>query len=348
VIDWKLAERVASTVSGATAASPPIDAALNRLAGDAAQRVARYTALTPATPLPPPESVDRDEWVRANLGSMRPLVEPLMASVGQGMGVLAGPTRMLTGGLLAVQIGGLLGFMSQRVLGQYELTMLDPESPTRLLFVAPNLARAASELGADPDQLLAWVTFHETTHAVQFAGVPWLRGHVAGLVRELLDSVEVKVDTAALRKLPTAGDLRQLIAALREGGLLTALAGPERRRIIDALQATMAIIEGHAEHVMDVVGAESLPSLDDLRASLDRRRRSRPPLMRVLERLLGLELKLRQYEVGKRFCDAVVARGGIEALNQVWSSPAALPSLAELDRPEEWLSRLRLAPAPAA
>jgi uncharacterized protein (DUF2342 family) len=50
-------------------------------------------------------------------------------------------------------------------------------------------------------------------------------------------------------------------------------------------------------------------------------------------------MKLRQYEQGKRFCDAVVSSAGVGALHHVFSSPEALPSLAELDDPDAWLER---------
>jgi uncharacterized protein (DUF2342 family) len=60
----------------------------------------------------------------------------------------------------------------------------------------------------------------------------------------------------------------------------------------------------------------------------------------MLQRLLGLEMKLRQYELGKKFCDAVVEAEGIEGLNQVWSSPAALPTPAELEDPDGWRRRM--------
>ena len=66
---------------------------------------------------------------------------------------------------------------------------------------------------------------------------------------------------------------------------------------------------------------------------MDARRRSRSAPERLLERLLGLDMKMRQYEQGKCFCDAVAAEAGIEALNRVWESPEALPTEAELDRP---------------
>ena len=51
---------------------------------------------------------------------------------------------------------------------------------------------------------MTWVTLHEVTHAVQFAGVPWLHGHVAGLVRELLESAEVRLDAPRKLRIPSA------------------------------------------------------------------------------------------------------------------------------------------------
>ena len=116
----------------------------------------------------------------------------------------------------------------------------------------------------------------------------------------------------------------------------------QRKAIIDRLQAVMAIIEGHAEHVMDAAGAAVLPSLPKLREALEKRRREKPPLVKLLERLLGLDLKLRQYVVGKRFCDAVVRDWGIEGLNRAWSGAENLPTLAELDDPPAWVRRTQV------
>ncbi len=125
----------------------------------------------------------------------------------------------------------------------------------------------------------------------------------------------------------------------RDGGLMTMVAGPERRELLARVQSAMALVEGHAEHVMDAAGAPLVPSLDRLRSAMDRRRSERPPVAAVIERLLGLEMKLRQYQDGKRFCDAVVAREGIETLNRAWESPEQLPSVAELADPVAWLRR---------
>ena len=101
----------------------------------------------------------------------------------------------------------------------------------------------------------------------------------------------------------------------------------------------MGVVEGHAEHVMDVVGADALPQLPELRAALTKRRQERSPLLAVLERLIGLEAKLRQYEDGKRFCDAVAAAAGPAALHSVFDGPERLPTPAELQDPEAWMRR---------
>jgi coenzyme F420 biosynthesis associated uncharacterized protein len=344
VIDRALTQRIANAVARGTATGRPEAAAPARLPGDLAAicadaetRVVQYTGLRPATPLPAPEAVARAGWIAANVTSMGTLLDPIGDRLAGG-GLLGGAARTAGGVLLSAEAGALTGYLSQRVLGQYEFVLVDPAAPARLLFVAPNIAQAARRLDADPEQLLRWIAFHEVTHAVQFAGVPWLRPYLAGLVRELLASLEVKVDPRALLRLPSLDDVRGLVGGLKEGGLVAVL-GPGRRELLDRVQGVMGVVEGHAEHVMDVVGAEALPALAELRTALDRRRRERPPLLALLERLIGLEAKMRQYEDGKRFCDAVVAAGGPVALHRVFDGPEQLPSPTELQNPDAWMRR---------
>jgi coenzyme F420 biosynthesis associated uncharacterized protein len=228
------------------------------------------------------------------------------------------------------------------VLGQYELVLLDEveaDRPPRLLFVLPNLDQAVRSFGAEEKEFMTWVALHEVTHAVQFAGVPWLHRHVAGLVRELLQTAEVRIDSPRKLRLPSADELRRVGHALRTGDLISILTTQAERDTLDRVQAVMAVIEGHAEHVMDAVAPDLLPSLPQLRSALDRRRKSQSGLSRIFARLLGLDLKLRQYEQGKYFCDAVVRERGPDALRHVFSSPEALPTLAELANPSAWVAR---------
>jgi coenzyme F420 biosynthesis associated uncharacterized protein len=338
VIDWSLATQVARGVSRLQPAGDPAPFELLEGPAEESERlVSAYTGLVPAAPIPAAEAIGRDEWSDANLRSLKGVLDPVSDRLGDGLGPLSGIVGTGLGVLLAAECGALSGFLAGRVLGQYEFPVLDPEAPARLLFVAPNLGHAATQLDAEADQLLRWVALHETTHALQFGAVPWLRGHLAACVRELLEGMTFQ--GGSLMKIPDLADLRGLADRVREDGIATLALGPERRELFDGMQALMAVLEGYAEHVMDAVGGDVLDDLPALRGALNRRRRERSGFLRLFERLIGMDLKLRQYEQGKRFCDAVVARGGIEALNRAWDSPEAMPTLAELDDPVAWIAR---------
>ena len=352
LIDWSTAQRVGEMLAGTPPRSEIRAESVAPLAQDFARRVSDYTGLALPAELPPLEAVNRPRWIAANLATMRPLMEQMASRLESGSSSssakrrqgwalgLPEAVRAASGMVLGVQVGALTGMLSQRVLGQYDLAILDPSVTPRLLLVAPNLAQAARTLDVDEQELVAWVTIHEVTHAVQFSGAPWLRGHLAGLLGELIEGLESSVSLGALFKLSDPGSTRELIERVRRGDLLRLAVGEKRWGLVERMQATMTLVEGHAEHVMDEIGAELLPSLPRLRAAMTRRRTSRGLPWRVLERLLGLELKLRQYESGRQFCDAVVAEGGPQALARAWSSAEALPSTAELESPEVWLARV--------
>ena len=334
MIDWNLAGTVARTVANLQPAGDP--APFEQLAGpaeEAERLVSAYTGLTAAQPVPVAEPVDRAGWIEANLTSLATVLEPAAEKLTRSAGPLGG----LAGGVLAVEAGAVSGFLAGRVLGQYEFAVLEPDRPARLLFVAPNLAQAAKHLEAPEDQLLRWVALHEMTHALQFGGVPWLRPHLGELLREILSALEL--DPRGLLRVPDVTDLKKLVERVREDGLAMVVVGPGRRDSLDRVQAFMAVLEGYAEHVMDAVGATVLDDLPGLRSALGRRRHDRSGLLKLLDKLLGMDLKLRQYEQGKAFCDGVVARAGIEGLNRVWAGPESLPSVGDLSDPAGWLAR---------
>lgn len=358
-IDWRVAQRVGERIAGTPPPGGVRAASVQPRAHDFARRVSDYSGLPQPAELPPLEAVDRGAWIAANLRTMRPLLGGLSERIGAGTGPLAGPLRTASGFLLGAQVGALTGVLSQRVLGQYDLALLGESSaPPRLLLLAPNLAIAARNLSVDRDELVLWVSIHEITHAVQFSGAPWLREHLGGMLKELIDGLEVTLlgrdadrGRFSLPEIPDPTELRELVERARRGELLRMTLGEDRWALVERMQAVMSLIEGHAEHTMDAVGADVLPTLPRLRRAMTRRRdrskigqRGLP--WRVLERLLGLEMKLRQYEAGRRFCDAVVADGGPQALARVWSGPEQLPSAAELAEPAAWLARTGANAAP--
>src|SRR5829696_7135014 len=341
MVDWGLARQIAALAAGrGTEEAAPFDAVA--LSAEMEGPVASYTRLALASPTPSAEVVSRAEWAGVNLDTLSHILDPVAARLDDRLsfaGPLAGALRAGASATLAAEAGLVMGYLSTRVLGQYDVSLLGAETEPRLLFVGSNLGGAVHDLEVDADSFGRWICAHELTHVFQFQGVPWLREHMSGLLRRYVSTLEVRIQSGSAGALPSMPDPARLVETFREGGLAALVQNPEQRALMDEIQATMSVIEGYSEHVMDAIAAEVIPDHEHLRAAMDRRRRSRSAPQRIIERLLGFDVKLRQYEQGKRFADAVANLAGIEGLNRVWSSPAALPTPDELQHPRQWLKR---------
>jgi coenzyme F420 biosynthesis associated uncharacterized protein len=217
-----------------------------------------------------------------------------------------------------------------------------------MLLVGANLGEATAKLEVDPDPFLMWISIHEQTHSIQFHSVPWLREHIAGLVSQMLDAASGGIDMRQVisrAKDLVTPDPRDGLRRILRGELTRIFASPEQREVMDRIQSVMAVVEGYAEHVMDEASAGE-PALAQMRERMDARRAQRTGLADTIARVLGMGTKLRQYEQGKRWCDAVAADAGIDGLDRVWRSPADLPSPPELEDPKAWMARV-LTPANA-
>jgi len=345
LVDWSLAERIALALSGDGPAWPGTEDELRSESRRAGQLVGRYTGLKVKTPLPEAELIGREEWARVNIESFRAMsggVEAVLAERmssdedgGGGGGVGARITSAATG----AEVGLLVGYLSQRVIGQYDIALLGPTRAPRLLFVGPNLSAARGRLDVDRELFLRWIALHETTHAVQFAGVPWLRGHLGEIAAELFEQAAIEVKPGELVSKLTKMNPRELLRSASNGELATLLWNDSQKGLVDRLLAAMTVVEGYAEHVMDAVGHELDPGYAEMRRRLDRDRERRGGLDKLVSKLLGLDMKMAQYVRGKRFCDAVADQAGIRALNTVWSGPEALPTPEELEAPDAWIER---------
>jgi coenzyme F420 biosynthesis associated uncharacterized protein len=353
VVDWRVAERIAVAVAGGEDAPGDATPSILRPQGfeavcaAALELAGSYARLEPLAPIPPPELVGRAEWSRGVLATLGELTAELERS-GSFEVSLPGPLGRIARSLLGIgagtEVGLAAGYAARRVLGQYDIDLLGVERPPRLLFVVPNLTATAAELEIEIDDFVRWVALHENTHALQFAAAPWLRDHLGELIRGLLSGAGAQVSLGGLAR-RVARDPRGAVSSFLRGDIAKAMVGEAQAPTLDRIQATMTVVEGHAEHVMDGAGGDFVPSVEALRAKLDRRRSRRGPLETIIARMLGLDLKLRQYRQGKAFCDEVVREAGIDGLNRVWTGPDALPSAAELERPQAWLERHRVAVA---
>lgn len=264
-------------------------------------------------------------------GEMEP-VDPA-AAAGLGMGAIFGALGPL---ILGLEIGFLIGFLSRQVLGQYDLVLPRGDLAT-LYFVIPNIADVKGDLDLDVRQLQMYLALHEVTHQLELTSIPWVRSHFISLVERFVDAAEIDSSEAASR-LQSLGDpenLQRLLSHPEE--LLPMLITPPQQAMARDIETFMAVLEGYVEWVMDQAGPGYLPELSRTREGLNRRRAERSSVERLLEGLLGIDLKPAQYRAGERFVKAVAAA---DQLPKLWESPASLPTPDELGEPAKWLSRV--------
>ena len=261
----------------------------------------------------PMKVVDRANWLRANVA----MVTSMLA---EASGEDSTPKRLLDtpgGHANGVQVGALLSVLGTRILGQWLPFGDEPQ----LLLVAPNVAKIEAELGVVPADFRLWVCLHEQTHRLQFAQAPWLRAHLVGEMGLLL------ADGDPGRRGPKAGNL------------VEAMLSPEQRVVLARVGAAMSLLEGHADDMMDRVGPSVVPTVKTIRKAFDGRRR-RGGWTRVLNKALGMDLKLAQYRDGAAFCRAVIADVGVDGLNAVFASAEHLPTPDEIRTPRSWVGRV--------
>ena len=343
LIDWDLA----ATTAKRMAPGPPhvsrkeaaaAVAELRRSAEIAAAHVAELTRLTepPVTALT--RVVDRPGWIDVNSAGMANLMNPLVDRLAAGKSSNA-LVDAVGGKVTGAQAGALLGFMSGKVLGQFEFF---DRAEGQLLLVAPNIVEVEANLGVVPSDFRLWVCLHEVTHRVQFTAVPWMRQHMLDEVANLTELMDVDASEMRARIGRALAELVRTVRGQGEGdGIMAALATPEQQVVIDRLTAFMSLVEGHAEYVMNAVSPQVIPTQKFIEARFAaRRRKGGNPLDKVMRRLLGLDAKTRQYVEGSAFVRGVVDRVGLDGFNAVWTSPAELPTRAELRAPEDWVTRV--------
>jgi coenzyme F420 biosynthesis associated uncharacterized protein len=341
-VDWDLAAATAGALSKSGPAvsyseAMQVVSELRTLTDEAAGHVASYTGLTSQVEVPPVKVVDRKDWAAVNIAGLKQVIVPLVTRLSgdKQPGAFADAIGSRVTG---VQAGTILAYLSGRVLGQYEVFSGDPG---QLLLNAPNIVEVERKIGADPRDFRLWVCLHEVTHRTQFTAVPWLRGHFLGEVQAFVDASQLDKDQVFER-------IRRGVATLADvtrnpnsrASVLDLVQTSAQRAVLDRLTALMTLLEGHAEFVMDGVGPDVVPSVADIRAKFNRRREEANPLEKVIRRLIGIEVKMRQYAEGRRFVHGVVERVGMTGFNKVWQSPLTLPRLSELANPAGWVARV--------
>ena len=350
LIDWAAVERLATErLRAAPGGLTPAElAAVEPEYAAAMELVAPRLARVLGTPLPGvverAEVVNRSAWARANVTTFQSLMSRIEADLleqlvprngGFARSLMALANRAVT----TRQLGFLLGFLGTRVLGQYDLALLSAEArPGRLLFVEENIRATAAALGLPVGPFRTWIALHETTHAFEFEGHPWLRPYLAERLERSLELFSRDASSLGRDAVRALG--RTLRGEATGEHWLERLMSDEQRRLFGETQAVMSVLEGFSDYVMDEVGREVVPDVERISARFHERRERRSGFERAILRLTGLDLKLEQYKRGERFVRAIAEARGREALNRLWSGPAAMPTGAELADPNRWIARV--------
>ncbi|HVF31867.1 MAG TPA: zinc-dependent metalloprotease [Acidimicrobiales bacterium] len=350
-VAWDLAERVAIRVAGR---EPLADSYLYdslepdfaEFTAQAEELVAGVTGLRSLAGPARARVTDRAGWIRANVASFQRLLRPVLDKVGPKMAdsPIAPVGRQVAG----AQLGTMLGWMSTRVLGQYDLLLIVDEKPELqdlVYYVGPNILSIEKRFAFPPREFRLWLALHEVTHRAQFTGVPWMRPHFLGLVERSIGSIDPdpKRFVEALKR--AVDQMRNGRNPLDDGGLVAILAGPEQHAVLQQVQGLMSLLEGHGDVTMNRAGEGLIPSADRFHRTLHDRRQEQKGPARVAMKLLGLEAKMKQYEQGERFIERVEAEGGAALFDAVWQSADQLPDLAEIRDPDSWIRRVKPAVA---
>lgn len=352
-VDWNVAERFAVRASGrepfsASYHSQSLQRDFDRLTAVAEELVGIETGLHSAFGPARARVADRAGWIRANLASFQRLLAPMLDRFADR----ASTSRVapFAARLAGAELGLVLGWMSTRVLGQYDLLVIeeeDPQDQDLVYYVGPNVLAIEKQFSFPPEEFRTWLALHEVTHCAQFTGVPWLRGHFLSLVHEsmsLADPDPARLDAVVAQIISSVRSGRNPLA---DGGIVALVASPEQRAVLDRVSGMMSLLEGHGDVTMDRAGRSLVPSADRFGKVLRARRESARGLNRLFQQLIGLQAKLAQYAQGEAFIEAVESAGGRELLNRAWEGPENLPSILEVREPGLWIDRMRTA-LPAA
>ncbi|TMD02193.1 MAG: hypothetical protein E6J03_10015 [Chloroflexi bacterium] len=285
LLDWEEVRRIAHSRSGprrAEAAYADLGREYDAMARELAPLMAEVCG-TPVDDFPPFTVLDRHGFIDRNLVIAQRLFAPIERIRGQ---IPDSRATALGRSVLSRYVGELFGFLSRRVLGQYDpVLMLAPvqtagepadgsgdAEPAALFLVEPNVRGFEERHDVPPANLRRWLVLHELTHAWQFEAHPWLREHIGGLMSRMLMS-ELGGDPAAPKPPSAQVMVRSLPSMVRR-----------QLDAVGTIQAVMSVCEGYSNFVMHQVGSRHLADFDRLEQAFHERAQQRNLLERLRRR----------------------------------------------------------------
>ena len=301
--------------------------------------------------------VTRGQWATTTLDAWRPLFERLAGSLtppqpsepnpSDPLGFMAPLMAMMGPMMLGMTAGSMIGHLSRRSFGQYDLPV--PRRPSDELMVIPaNFERFASEWSIPADDLRLWVCAQEiAVHSV--LRIPHVRSTVDDFLSAYAAGFEPDPNALEDRLGSLELDMSDPSAVM---GMQSMFSDPEvvlgaiqsqaQRDMLPKFEALIAAIVGYVDHIVDTVGTALLSNTTMISEAVRRRRVEADDSDRFVERLFGLELTQSTYDRGAAFVAGIIEREGTESLVRLWESERTLPTPSEIEAPGLWLARIEL------
>lgn len=380
-VQWDMARQFAlstatssstNTTSGSSSEAnvdPAVRIAIQKIAVVADMHVRDVTGLatvrsTSNSNLPEIEVVNRSMWVHHTISAYKPLFTEFATSISNQTkndptqpqdhhegsnqsaelnAMLGNLVKMMAPAMLGMSIGSMIGQLSLRAFGQYDLP-LPREPQTQLLFVEKNCEEFATDWSINIADMQMWLIVQELTfHAifnvshVRETIIAAVKAHVAGFkpnpdaLAERLSKIDITSSDPAVMMQRLLGDPTILLGASRS---------PEQEKLAPKLDAMISAIVSYVDYVVDIIATRIIGTGTQIAEAVRRRRVEARTQDQFVEQLLGLRLTKSQLDDGHAFIAGVIERVGFEALSGMWAKPGNLPTPNELIAPGLWLERI--------
>jgi putative hydrolase len=308
-----------------------------------------------------PTSATRLDWVDQTMTGWHKTIEPLAAGLSsaiselldQAMQAQAGdtpdgqpPIEMITtmlrsfiSTMIATQLGQSIGTLAASVTGAHDvgLSLLDPAHP---VVIPENIENWANELEIPKSEVFIYHALREGAVARLFANNPWLVSYIQSAIVEYGKGIHIDID-AIQRQAQSAFEnmqenMQENMSFALDNGIFTPEESPAQKIALAKLETVLALIDGWTDEVTSLAAGDRLPSIEQLRETLRRRRASAAPAQQLFSSMLGLQVSPKLTREASAFWKKIREVKSIAERDQIWSG--LLPTAEDLLDPEKFLS----------
>ncbi len=363
-VQWDMARQFAMMTATNSNVEPNVEPtariAVQQLSPVADLHVRDVTGLSTSDTTQPPmiDVVTRSTWTHHTLDAFKFYFSDFLGNASSasnesglelesnGMdAMMANLTKMMAPAMLGMSVGSMIGQLSLRAFGQYDLPI--PREPkSQLLFVARNSEEFAEDWSIKVEDMQMWLLIQELTfHAlfrisfIRNAITNSVKQHVAGF-RPNPNALGQRLTNIDVSNTDPAAIMQQLL------GDPTMLLGSERsapqKALAPKLDAMISAIVCYVDHVVDTVASRILGNGAQISEAFRRRRVESSTQDQYVEQLFGIYLTDDQVDRGQRFIAGVIERAGENGLAKLWTRDGNLPTPNEIAAPGLWIERINL------